>query len=241
MFRDRFRYELRIIGIWVILTPILILFGFALLAGLIYGLGGANTTEIARFLGASLEMMLPLAAGIFIATIVTHDPALELQLTFPRRYDRTALCRLTMITLWVMLVALVTSILLAVLSLWRIPTQVQSWSAPLQVIGGLLTWLAPLFWLVTFGLCVSLLIRSRSAASALLGGLWIGEVILKGMFVTTDWLKPFFLFPTTFAPDVDFWLTNRLELIGMAVLLLVLGWLLLRNTESLLHGATGGE
>jgi len=95
-----------------------------------------------------------------------------------------------------------------------------------------------MLWYVAVGLCLALLIRSRSASGALLGGIWIAEVLFKDFFAATDWLHPLFLFPTTLKPEINFWLTNRFELIITALVLLPLGWLLLHNTEGLLKRAS---
>jgi hypothetical protein len=86
------------------------------------------------------------------------------------------------------------------------------------------------------------LLRSRSASSALIGGLWIFEIIFKDYIAVTNWLHPVFLFPTTLLPLVEtipqvyfnIWLTTRLELLGTAFVFLLIGWLLLRNPEGLL-------
>jgi len=62
---DRFRYEVKLMGKRVILPPILVMVGFALLAELLYYLH----TSPARMLSASLEMLLPLAAGIAVPDV----------------------------------------------------------------------------------------------------------------------------------------------------------------------------
>jgi len=238
MLLDRFRYEIHLLGKRVILTPILIMVGFACLAVLLHYLH----TDPARTLSASLEIILPLAAGIVVATITSHDPAIELQLSMPKRYDRTALGRLTIIAGWTINIALISSISIFALKLAFVPQMSQPSSAPLQFLTGQLTWIAPLLWLVALGLCLALLLRSRAASGALLGGIWIVEIIFKDYFAATSWLHPVFLFPTTLLPLVgplpqailNSWLTNRFELIGTALVLLLLGWLLLRNPEGLL-------
>src|SRR5260370_26522766 len=94
MFLDRFRYEIQLLGKRVILTPMLIMVGFAFLAFLLHNLH----TNPARTLSASLEIILPLAAGLAVATITSQDPAIELQLSMPWSYDPTALCPCTYIT-----------------------------------------------------------------------------------------------------------------------------------------------
>src|SRR5258708_20650411 len=216
----------------------LIRVGFAFLALLLHNLH----TNPARTLSASLEIILPLAAGLVVATITSQDPAIELQLSMPRSYDRTALDRLTIIAGWTIVIALLSSITIFALKLAFVPQPSQSWPTPLQFLTGQLTWIAPLLWLVAIGLCLALLLRSRAASGALLGGIWIVEIILKDYFAATTWLHPVFLFPTTLLPLVgplpqailNSWLTNRFELIGTAIVLLLLGCLLLRNPERLL-------
>ena len=243
MFLDRFRYEIQLLGKRVILTPMLIMVGFAFLAFLLHNLH----TNPARTLSASLEIILPLAAGFVVATITSQDPAIELQLSMPRSYDRTALGRLTIIASWTIVIALLSSITSFALKLAFVPQPSQSWPAPLQFLTGQLTWLAPLLWLVAVGLCLALLLRSRAASGALLGGIWIAEIIFKDYIAATTWLHPVFLFPTTLLPLVgtvpadifNLWLSNRFELIGTALVLLLVGWLLLRNPEGLLK--TSGE
>lgn len=235
---DRFRYELQLLGQRVILPPILIMVGFALLAELLH----YWNTNPARTLSASLEIILPLAAGIVVVTITSQDPAIELQLSMPKKYATTALGRLTIIAGWTIIIALLSSISIFALKLAYLPQPLQPWPAPLLFLAGLLTWLAPLFWLVTIGLCLALLLRSRSASGALLGGIWIVEIIFKDYFAAFDWLHPVFLFPTTLLPLVgplpqsilNLWLTSRFELIGTALVFLLIGWLLLRNPEGLL-------
>lgn len=238
MFLDRFRYEIQLMGRRVILTPILVMIGFAFLAIVLRYLH----TNPARTLSASLEIMLPLAAGVIVATITSQDQAIELQLTMPKKYARTALGRLTIIAGWTICIALLSSISVFALNLAYVPQPLQNWSAPLQFLTGQLTWLAPMLWLVSVGLCLALLLRSRAASGALLGGIWIAEIIFKDYIAATDWLHPVFLFPTTLLPLVgplpenifNLWLTTRFELIGTALVLLLLGWLLLRNPEGLL-------
>ena len=240
MFLDRFRYELRIMGKWVVLIPVLMIFACVVLAALLT-LMHVAPLRISQVLTASLEMVLPLSAGVVLATIASHDAAIELQLTLPKTYRVTALGRLVLITVWSGAIALFASVFIYHLKFWRIPSQVASWTVLPQFLIGQLTWVAPLLWFVAIGLCLALLLRSRSASSALLGGIWTAEAIFYSLFATTDWLKPVFLFPTTLDPGIDFWLINRLALIGTALVLLVAGWFLLARTELLLQGTAGEE
>jgi len=231
---DRLRYELQLMGKRVILTPILVMLGFAAFAGLLAYLH----VMPARFLSGGLEMILPLSAGVIVATVINHDPAIELQLTMPRKYDVTGIRRLGLIAAWTAIIAVLSSFIISLLQLTFEPAQLKSWSAPLQLLANQLTWLAPLLWLVAVGLCLAMLTRSRSASGAIMCGIWLIEILFKDYFASTSWLKPVFLFPSTLTPGIDFWLTNRIEVIVIALVLLPPGWLLLRNPEGLLKGSS---
>lgn len=236
----RFWYELRIIGEWVLLIPLLSMGCFALLAAILTILH-VDHLRIAQVLTASLEMILPLVAGLQVATIGSQDAAIELQLTLSSKYRFTVLLRIGLIVGWIACVALFSSVFIYHLKYLRIPAQLSTLSVLPQFLTGQLTWMAPLLWFVALGFCLALLIRSRSASGAILGGIWIIEAIFYGYFELIVWLKPIFLFPTTLAPSINFWLPNRLELLGIALVFLVLGWLLLYNTEALLQGVSGEE
>ena len=215
---DRFWYELRIIGKWVLIIPLLIMLSFAFLAAMLT-LMQVSHLRISQVLTGSLEMVLPLAAGLLITTIISHDTAIA----------------------WSGCIALFSSVFIYHLRFWRVPSQVETWKVLTQFLIGQLTWVAPLLWFVGVALCLALLIRSRSASSALLGGIWTVEAIFYGYFAITAWLKPVFLFPTTLAPDINFWLSNRFELLVTALVLILLGWFLMHNTELLLQEAAGEE
>lgn len=235
---ERIHYEVKVMGWRVIWVPLLIVTALALLMIMVKSNPLVN---VPRFFASGLEMLVPLATGIVVATTSTQDAATELQLTMPRRYYTTSLRRLGIIIGWTTLVAFVTSIILCAVGWLYLPDQLRTWTEPSQFMAWQLVWAAPLLWLVTFGLCLALLIRSRSASGALLGGLWLVELIAYGFFISKDWLHPLFLFPTTLAPYVDYWMTNRMELLGMALAFLIIDWLLLHNSEALLKNAQTGE
>jgi len=237
MFQDRIWYELRIMGIWVILIPPLTILTFVLL-GLMLTIMQVDHLRISQVFTASLEMVLPLSAGLLTASIVSYDTAIELQLTMPKTYRLTTFFRLGLIIVWTSCIALFSSVFMYHLRFWRVPSQVETWKVLPQFIIGQLTWIAPLLWLVGVGFSLALCIRNRSASSALLGGIWMIEAIFYGYFAFTDWLKPLFLFPTTLDPTMSFWLSNRIVLLVTASVLLLLDWFLLRNTEILLQGIT---
>jgi hypothetical protein len=240
MSQDRFCYELRILGGWVMLIPPLIILTFVLL-GEMLTIMQVDHLRIAQVLTASLEMALPLAAGLLATTIVSYDTAIELQMTLPKMFRITAFVRLGLIINWTSCLALFFSLFVYHLRFWRVPAQVETWNVLQQFLIGQLTWIAPLLWFVGTGFTLALLIRSRSASSALLGGIWMLEAIFYGYFAIIDWLKPTFLFPTTLAPGISFWLSNRIEILITALVLLLIDWFMLRNTERLLQGTASED
>ena len=223
MSQDRLWYELRIMGRWVILIPPLIILLFIVL-GAILTIMQVGHLRISQVLTASLELVLPLAAGLMTTTIVSYDPAIELQMTMPKTYRTTAFVRLSLLIAWISCLALFSSVFVYHLRFWRVPSQVETWNVLPQFLIVQLTWIAPLIWFVGIGFSLALLIRSRSASSALLGVIWMIEAIFYGYFALIDWLHPLFLFPTTLDPGISFWLSNRIELLITALVLLLLDW-----------------
>ncbi len=239
---ERLYYELRVMGKRVILTPTLLAIGSTLFAAFLQ----TRQVDPARFLSGMLEIILPIATALVVATIASQDPAIELQLTAPRLYSRTAMQRIAMILGWAIVIALLGSIVVNALHMAYVPQQMLGWAATLAFLANQLTWLAPLLWLAAVGLCLALLLHSRAASSAILGGIWILEIIFKDALAAASWLHPVLLFPTTLIlfpstliPNSIFWewLVSRYEILGTGLVLLALGWLLLRNSEALLKGA----
>jgi len=96
---DRFWYELHIMGKWVIVIPLLIMLGFAFLAALLT-IMQVSHLRISQVLTASLEMILPLVAGLLTVTIISHDAAIELHLTMPKSYRGAGFIRISLIVVW---------------------------------------------------------------------------------------------------------------------------------------------
>ncbi|HYX48682.1 MAG TPA: hypothetical protein VE843_03015, partial [Ktedonobacteraceae bacterium] len=170
MFQDRIWYELRILGRWVILIPPFIVLTFALL-GVILTVMHAGHLRISQVLTASLEMVIPLAAGLLATTIVSYDSGIELQITMPKGYRLTTFLRLSLIIAWSSCLACISSIIIYHLRFLRIPSQIGTWKVLPQFLIVQLAWTAPLFWFVGVGFSLAFLIRSRSGSSALLGGI----------------------------------------------------------------------
>lgn len=240
MFFDRLRYEIGLLGRSVLLTPCFIMVVGASLA-IVLHLSHSRTVSLFT---ACLEMFLPLAAGIFVATVCGHDPAMELQLTLPARYRRTVVYRLTIIAVWTACTAIIATTILEWAGLAKTQQFTATFPLVLQWGSAQLTWLAPLFWFVAIGLFLALLLRGRAASIALLGGVWVAENLMYGLLISTSWLHTVFLFATTLTPSSllpIFWLTNRIELIGTALLFLLIDWFQLHQSETFLQKAQGDE
>src|SRR5215469_11763814 len=190
---DRLRYELQLMGKRAILPPIVTIIGYILFAFLLFYI----KTPPARFLESGPEMILPMIVGMFSGTLVSYDPALELQLTMPSKYHLTGLLRVLLILLWAACIALLFINLTAALNLEYMFRPPHPQSPILQFLTRQLVWLSPLLWCVGISTCFGLLMKSRAAGAALLGGIWIAEIIFKDLIAITVWLRPVLLFPTT--------------------------------------------
>ncbi|GCE31267.1 hypothetical protein KDA_67510 [Dictyobacter alpinus] len=99
-------------------------------------------------------------------------------------------------------------------------------------------------------MCISIITLNSVTNGAMLAAFWIVELLYWGPFHDNVWLRSIYIFPTIIwiyqGEHVAlpawylnaYWLLPHLEQIAMAVILFVLSWFLLRNTEHLLKGAT---
>lgn len=219
-------YEMRELGVIALLTPLFVVAGIALFAGMMT-LGGAQSEQIAKVLTRSMEILYPLAAGTVAATVVATDPGVEWQLTMPTPYRLTVFRRLGILLAWSALVAFGDVLVLRIIDRWIVPK---------PFIVSQLMWLAPMLSFAALGALLALLVRNRSASAGLVGGIWIIEVLFHSYLLDQAWARPWFSFATTWAAEENFWLSNRLTLIGLAVVLFVGAAALLRQSEMLLAG-----
>jgi hypothetical protein len=235
---DRLRHELRALGIGTLGLPILaaaIFLGVSLLAG--YDVRQTSHSDaqahhdIALGLLFLLEFGLPPVAGIAAANLVASNPAVELHLTLRRSYAGVMWLRLALFVAWVALAAAGASALILAAGYWLAPQ-----TAPRSQ----LIWAAPTLWFVGAGAVLSLLLRSRAAAGAVLGMIWLGELFFRYFFLQNAVLQKLYLFltletlPNGVAPDASYWLANRLTLFGTGLVFLAATALLLRRNEALL-------
>ena len=223
---DWIRYELRQVGLVALLTPILIIGSFSLF-GVLMRFNGVSPDRSTRAIVAGLEIGVATAAGLIAATLISSDSLLELQLSLATRYRTTFARRLVLMLLWSSMVAVITTIVVRLIG---------HELAPVSLLTQQLVWIAPSICLVGIGTILTLLLRSRAGGSAVIAGLWIGETALGKMFGARDWLHPLFLFATSFNARSGFWLSNRLELIAIGLLLNALAILWLSRNPSILLG-----
>ncbi|GHO59395.1 hypothetical protein [Ktedonobacter robiniae] len=240
---DRLRYELKLMGGKVTLTPIVSMLSFGLLSLLLIYL--RNNDVLPRFLMGGLEMILPLAAGIITVMLTSYDQAIEIQLTVPRLYHLTVLRRLLLLLGWCILVGLFTSLIIATVNLSLLHLDLGSWPLVLSFLLAQLGWVAPLAWFVCAGFCLGALLRNWVAGTTVLSAIWLLEIVFKDYLKATDWLHSIFFFATTLTPielvtasTFGAWLTARWQMCAIAAALLFIGWLLTHNTEAVLKSSS---
>lgn len=219
---QRLRYEARILGPGVLGTPLLIVAVFDALALLTVVAGGRGEI-VARVLTSALEIGLSLGAGIAAANLVASEPTVELHLAMVDGYRATALTRLGLAIGTTCLLGLVLTAVMAATG-----TLLSGVSFGFSQ----LVWAAPVLWMTAAGAVLALVMRSRAGSVGVVTGIWLAEFIGRELFRGRAWLKPFNLFATSFARGAPWWLTNRLELIGMAAVLFIVAWVLLGAPEA---------
>jgi hypothetical protein len=236
--KGRLYYEARALGARTFGLPLLavaIFVGVSWLAAYdVQATGGTATRahrDAALGLLLLLEFGLPPVAGIAAAWLVSGNPAVELHLTLRRSYAATTLLRLGLLALWAVAVCALTSAMIRQTGYWLAPQP-----TPLDQ----LLWLAPLLWFICAGAMFALLLRSRVAAGALLGMIWLGELFFRGQILENVYLRNVYLFltletlPSGFAPDAAWWTQSRIILLAMAAVFLLIFAALLRRNEALL-------
>jgi hypothetical protein len=219
------RHEARRAG-WAGLLgpPIAIVLGVA--AALANPQQGDTTT--ARILLGTLEMAIPLAAGVACASLVGRDPAVELQLTAPTAYRVTVLRRMAVTLGWTAAVAVPAAAVLIATGWWA------RWPDNHGVLAGQLTWVSPTLGLSGLGLAAATVFRSPAAAGALVTTLWAIQQFFAGAAQEHLPGRLLYLFATTRGAARDDWTANRLTLLGVAGALITLALVVLGRSERLI-------
>jgi hypothetical protein len=220
------RHEAARSGWPALVTPVVLSVGMLALAGAMVA-GSASHELVTRVLLGWVEVGLPLATGIGAASLVGRDPAVEMQLSTPTPYRSTLLRRLAVTAAWPALLALAGNAVLA-------PTG--WWPGTHPGAASLLVWAAPLCWLAALGAFLAAWLRSAAAASGLIAGTWLVELIFGPLFAATPVLHQLYLFPTSVLGGAPGWATNRAVLLGTAAALLLGTAALLSRSHRLLTG-----
>ncbi len=191
------------------------LFGF--IAWVMRDQNGFNAA--AGFLGWAL----PLVSGVMAAYAVLDDPVLELQFATPRPDWLMLGERLGLILVVLGGAALSFQGLMALIGL------------DLSGMGGLaarqLAWLVPCIGLMALGSAAAFGLANSMAGALLVGGVWIVEVILRGWFLQNATARSFYLFLGAEKPESVDLLVNQGVLLGLALVLLLASWVMLRREE----------
>jgi len=172
---------------------------------------------------AYLGAALPLISGVLAAYAVLEDPALELQFATPRPAWLMLLERLGVIAGIAALCAL---------SYQGIVTLLGIDLAPLgDLTARQLAWLAPTLASLALGAAVSFAIRQSMAGAAITGLVWIVQILLHDWFLASSWGCYLLLFMGSNYPTHPALAGNRAVLSGLAALLLLASWALLRRQE----------
>lgn len=222
-------YEARRLG-WVgMILPVMVMLGFCSIA-VAMTLTGSGGDLVGLRTTAGLEDFLPLVAGLAAAFVVADEPALELHLTLQTPYQVTVARRLTLAVGWTAMVAVSWAVALRVSGLW-------AWHGPFLMLQ--LGWLAPVLWYVSFGILLTLLVRSRWASGAILGGVWLASTSLGGLLTNYDWISLLSLSSTTYGLrwlGMEWWLANRAVLVAISAAMAFFSVRILRDNEALVRG-----
>jgi hypothetical protein len=172
---------------------------------------------------AFLGYLLPLLTGGLSAYAILSDPALELQFATKRSAVRMIVERLGTIFGIVVVIGI-----LYQLGLSALGVSLSSW-------GGLWqrqwVWLVPCFTTLTLGAMASLWACNSHGGFALVGGLWILQLVARGWFFDHPIFRNLFLFYAAMDPLGEPRLQNQVVLGGLSLIFLVLTYCLLKKQE----------
>jgi hypothetical protein len=172
---------------------------------------------------AYLGAALPLVCGILAAYAVLEDPALELQFATPRPAWLMLLERLGVIMVLAAACALAYQGVIAALGIDLAPLG--------NILARQLAWFVPTLAMVSLGSAVAFANRQSVAGSAVVGMVWIIEIILRDWLLQGRLGQCLLLIMGSNYPDHPALPANQVTLTGLAILLLATAWSLLRKQE----------
>jgi hypothetical protein len=220
----RLRLELRVIGIAAPVTALAAPLAGAVLVTTLYATG-ASTHNLDKAAGAVLAGFAPLAAAIAASSIVGRDPGAELIMT-TTVYRRVLFLRAGLVVAAAALLTLLDAVAFHAMGAW--PEG--------QGTGGyVLVWAPPMIWLVALAVLIAVALRSAAAASGLVGGVWLAQILMERDIRTNSVLRAQFMFMGVADPvTAHEWTVNRIALPAVGVAAAVVAGVLLRRPERFL-------
>jgi hypothetical protein len=223
-------YHLRLLSRWLFLLMLLGFLGFAGLCWLQLHAGTAQGTssalELSQFV---LESGAGLLAGMLASSLIVGDSLLEVTMATRAGIFSVVIWR-SLLTFFFLLCCS------AGYLAWSLGNGMNyaSQQSPLAL---LLTWLAPVLVMGALGLFSALATRN-AALGLVIAALPLGGAhFFHGYLLPIQAAHPFFIPYTSWASDAPDWWANRLELLGIALVLALCNWWWLRREERLLSDA----
>jgi hypothetical protein len=185
-FRDRLGLEARIAGPAALITTLAAPAAGALLFAIL-GAIGKSAADLDRTAGDIVGGLCPLGVAIAASSIVGRDYGAELVMTASASYRRVLFLRAGLIALLGAAATFVTAGACYALG---------AWPSGQGAAGLILLWAPPMAWLTALGMLVAVAVRSPAAASGLVGGLWIAQVLFSHDMQDNAVLRVQYLFVT---------------------------------------------
>ncbi|MFJ9909419.1 hypothetical protein ACIRVK_42505 [Streptomyces sp. NPDC101152] len=220
----RLRLELRVIGLAPPATALAAPLAGAVLVAVLHATG-ATAADLDRAAGAVLAGFAPLGVAIAASSVTARDPGAELVMT-STPYRRVVFLRTALVVGAGALATFVDAVTFRALGAW--PKG--------QGTGGyLLVWAPPMIWLTAVAVLIAVALRSSAAAGGLIGGVWLGQLVLAHDIVSHTVLRAQFLFMGV-ADKVQAhdWTVNRISLPAVGLAAAAAAGVLLGRPERLL-------
>lgn len=220
----RLRLELRVIGIAAPATALAAPLAGAALVTVLHATA-ATAADLDQAAGAVLAALAPLGAAIAASSIVGRDPGAELVMT-TTPYRRVLLLRAGLVVAAAALATLLDAVMFHAMNAWPVG----------QGTGGyVLVWAPPTVWLVALAVLIAVALRSPAAASGLIGGVWLAQLLMAHDILTHTVLRTQFLFMgVADRVPAHEWTVNRIALPAVGVAAGVAAGLLLGRPERFL-------
>ena len=220
----RLHLELRVTGIAAPVTALAAPLAGAVLVTTLYATG-ASTHNLDKIAGVVLAGFAPLAAATAASSVVGRDPGAELVMT-TTVYRRVLFLRAGLVVAGAALLTLLDAVAFHAMG---------AWPAGQGTGGYVLVWAPPMIWLVALAVLIAVALRSSAAASGLVGGMWLAQILMHQTISTNTVLRAQFMFMGVVdrVPAHE-WNVNRIALPAVGVAAVVVAGVLLGRPERFL-------